>query len=87
MVRPEKKLKELPDVVVEQFELVDVDGLVGIECTFRNTYSQEVRLFLPSSVTQIKDFGDFIGIYADKFFFKIPKEMKKYNIEYVFIRE
>ena len=80
----EKAIGVLPERVVGQISTVE-KGLVGITCTFIDICSAEPTFFLPKSTTQIKDFGDSIGVYCGEFFFKIKSRVKDCKIEYIFI--
>jgi hypothetical protein len=79
------ELNKLPESILDQI-LKAQHSLIGIECTLRHTFGkQEVRVNLPNYTTQIKDFGDYIGIYSGKFFFKIEGDLMKCKLHYVFI--
>lgn len=81
----DEKLASLPERVKSQIERAG-GGIVGLECILRYNFQQEQIIYLPESTTQIKDFGDFIGIYAGDFFFRIVGDMKKNcSFNYVFI--
>ena len=81
----EEKLKELPSIVLKRVDMVQ-KSLVGIELTIVYDYNSEQVIHVPSFTTQIKHFGDFIGIYAGDFFFRIKDEnILKHNISYVMV--
>ncbi len=81
----EDLLNLLPKNIVVQFSSVKM-GIVGLECTFRQKYDNEIKILIPRDlVTQISDFGEYIGIYCDKYFLKIEGNMKKEKITYVFV--
>ena len=78
----EEKLKELPPIVLKRVDMVQ-KGIVGIELTIIYDYNIEQIIHIPSFTTQIKHFGDFIGIYAGDFFIRIKDEnILKQNISY-----
>lgn len=56
-------------------------GAVGLECYIGYEFVESIKL--PSGVTQITDFEKYIGIYCDKYFFKIEGNFKKCKISYV----
>jgi hypothetical protein len=78
------ELNKLPKSVYNQIESAG-KGIVGIKCTFRNTFKAEQTIYLPNNVTSIKDFGDTIGIYSKNLFFEIGKEIRAYKLEYYFV--
>ena len=78
----QEKIYSLPDCIRNQIESA-LMGFVGIVCTFKNTFHTERKFILPEYTTQIENFGDYIGIYAGSFFFKIPKEMMEYKLSYI----
>ncbi len=79
------KLNSLPEQITDQIERVSYNS-VGLCLEFKYNYKKEVKLVLPNYVTQITPFdGDYIGIYAGDFFFKIPNTFKDCNITYLFI--
>jgi len=69
----EKAVSVLPGRVTNQIAVVE-HSLVGVTCTFKDTFSSETKTFLPNNTTQIKDFDDYIGAYSGDFFFKINKK-------------
>ncbi len=78
-------INTLPEEIFCQIEKAD-KGLIGITCEIRcNFGNKEQRILLPNYTTQIKNFGDYIGIYSGNFFFKIEGGLQKSNLEYVFI--
>lgn len=81
------KISELPECIVSQIETVEegFGGLLGLKCKLRDPFTEDVRIFLPNYTTQIKDFGEYIGIYSENFFFEIHGHMKTKRLEYVFI--
>ena len=82
----EDLLKALPEKILEQIELVE-SGQVGLKCIIKNSFKDELKIWLPDYVTQISDFDDYIGIYADKYFFEIPKAtIKNKKITYLFMK-
>lgn len=80
----EKELNKLPSSVRNQIDTAEF-GLMGVDCTLRNKFGDS-QIVLPAT-TQISDFDEYIGIYCHQYFFRIPKEMKKYKLSYVFIEE
>lgn len=77
-------LNKLPDSVREQIETAE-KNIVGTKCVFRKPFGTDIRIYLPDGVTQIKDFGDYIGIYAGEYFFVIEKDTDNKKLEYVFL--
>lgn len=78
----EKELSQLPDLVKNQIEIAK-NG-IGTDCTFKD-YFGEANIYLPKSVTQIKYFGDYIGIYCDNFFFRLKNKKIDYN--FIFLKD
>jgi len=76
-----EKLETLPDCIVSQIDTAD-NGLMGIECIFKRFFDKDRKIYIPDFTTQIHDFGDYIGIYSDDFFFKSPKGN---NISFILI--
>lgn len=66
----EKQVKRIPLVILGQIESVE-SGLVGLTCISKKFYSSDEKIFLPKSTRQITDFGDYIGVYTEGFFFKL----------------
>lgn len=67
-------LMQLPDIILEQITECKFGG-VGLECTIEN--NRDKNIFLPNYVTQITHFGDYVGFYANKYFFKLLYENNK----------
>jgi len=85
--KAEKLLRTLPIQILEQIESVKF-GVVGLDCFIRYKYEPKQRIFLPDYTSQISDFDDYIGIYANDFFFKITGDLyKQGKFEYVFVKE
>jgi len=82
--KAEELLKQLPENILSQIESATFGG-VGLECIIKDKYTSVQRIFLPNKVTQISYFEDYIGIYCDKFFFKLTGELYKRKHEYVFM--
>lgn len=80
-----KKVNELPFRVRNQIETVE-KSLLGIKCKIKNSYSKENIIFLPAGTSQIKDFGDFIGVYTSDFYFEIGSEIKNSLINYIILQ-
>lgn len=80
----EDYLSKLPPNILSQIESAK-SGLIGIECIIRNKIEDKQRILLPNKVTQISDFGNYIGIYCDEYFFKITGDLYKRKHEFVFI--
>lgn len=80
-----ERLDKLPDNIKEQI-VTAKHTAVGIECTIRDNFEDGQRINLPNSVSQISDFGEYIGIYCDKYFFKIEGDLYKKKLNYVFIK-
>ena len=76
-----ERLKKLPESILSQIETVVDHRLLGLECQIRKKYDQ-TGTYLPKSTRQITTFDDYIGVYCDDFFFKLPKENK---IDYVIL--
>jgi hypothetical protein len=79
-----KLLDTLHPSVLNQIEQAE-KGPVGLDCYIRNTYSDSQEILVPVGVTQISHFGDYIGIYCGKYFFRIviPEDDKR-KFSYVF---
>jgi hypothetical protein len=78
----EKLLRKLPQTILDQLECCQ-SGF-RLECTFKRIFG-EADIYLPKNTTQIKDFGDYIGIYSGDYFFKYiknegSKEILSYNM-------
>lgn len=72
---------KLPDMIRDQIATVSHSS-VGVACELnRSIISRDgrngIKAIIPNTTTQIQSFGDYIGIYADNFFFKIPAEFYK----------
>ena len=78
-----EKLSTLPQIISNQFEKVE-NGIMGYVCYIKKLYQDNPKLYLPTTVTQIQEFDDYIGIYCDGFFIKAPKETFHYT--YLFIK-
>lgn len=72
------KLQTLHPDILNQIEWAE-NGLPGIECHTKPQFDENPKLNLPNTVTQITDFGEYIGVYAGDFFFKAPKPKKMYT--------
>lgn len=84
----ESRLKELPDSVRNQVEFASINELMDcLECKFRLVQTQ-MTYFLPCDVQKIMNFGNLIGIYTPKVFFKIEEtsftKISDSKISYVF---
>ena len=80
----EKELQKLPSSVYYQIDTAR-KGLLGIECTLRNSYG-DIDIALPAT-TQL-NYGDSgINAHCHNYFFRIPVEMRKYNIRFIFVEE
>jgi len=82
----EAKLNKLPYAIISQIESVR-NGGVGLECVIETRYLDKISVLLPNFVTQITDFGDYIGIYCGEFFFKIEKKETLKTIDYVILND
>lgn len=80
----EEELKKLPPSVYGQINTAQ-KGLLGIECELRNSFG-DAQIALPAT-TQLSFFDDFIGAYCHKYFIRIPGDMKKYKLTFVFVEE
>ena len=82
----EEALKTLPEKVLDQILSVK-SGMSGFDCSLRYNFCKDQNIYTPKEITtQITDFGDFIGIYAGKFFFRIEGDMyKNGKFNYIFI--
>ena len=78
----EEKINQLDAAILEQIEAAEY-GSVGINCYIKEKWSDDKRVYLPKTVTQITDFGDYIGCYAGDYFFKIKP--KDFHYTYLFI--
>lgn len=67
----EEAINKLPKNIVEQIEIVS-SGALGIECTF-DKYKSYEGCIIPKTTRQISDFEDYYGVYAEGYFFTIPK--------------
>lgn len=77
--RLSEKIKELPESTYNQIQSVET-GLTGIVCTIKPISENDRRIYIPSALcTQIEDFGDYIGIYAQSFFIKAKKDTFPYS--------
>lgn len=80
--RISEKIKELPEKVLDQIEKVDTRH--WISCYIKQRYTDNKDIYIPRNmVTQISDFGDYIGIYCGDFFLKAPKA--DFNYTYILI--
>lgn len=81
-----EKLKTLPDCVQSQISIVEDNGVLGLECTFKEKWGSTEKTWLPKNTTQISDLGDYIGVYCGEgeFFFKLLKK-DKIKIDFVFV--
>jgi hypothetical protein len=81
-------LETLPEKVISQISNVR-SGLIPncpVECEFKNQFSKDAIYFLPKETTEIKNFGDHIGIYAKPFYFRIPGEYNQQGIQYIILK-
>jgi len=69
-------LNVLPEIVRNQIMAAEFAPLMhAFKCTFKANYGNtDFSYTLPKETTQIKDFGNYIGIYSGEFFFIILKE-------------
>jgi hypothetical protein len=81
------KLSKFSSGITSQFETVRRDGHFGLVANFRQTYESDKKFWLPSTTTQISDFGDYIGIYATGIFMKIDGDMYKSKKSYVISKD
>jgi hypothetical protein len=81
-----KKLQSLPEAILNQIEIADRAPLLdSIRCKIKHNFQNERRIYLPNTTTQIQRFDDYVGVYADKFFFTLGEDVLKAKISYVFI--
>jgi hypothetical protein len=80
----ESELKKLPEQVYSQIETAK-NGLVGIECIFKDSFQEKIEIRLPKETRQIAHFGDYIGIYCEDFFFKIQGRLFEKQISYIIV--
>lgn len=82
----EEGLKTLPENVVDQIFSIKI-GMIGFDCILRYNFCKDQNIYVPKeTTTQIKDFGESIGIYSGKFFFRIEGDMyKNSKFNYIFI--
>ena len=84
--RIESLVNELPEIILRTVESAYNQHLIGIACVIKDQYKERQDIYIPMGTTQICDFGDYIGIYSGKYFFKITGklyERKKFN--YIFV--
>lgn len=82
----EKALKKMPQVILDQIKVVTTGLACAYDCEIDVYNSVGDKLYLPNYTTQITDFEDYIGVYSDKFFFRIDKKRhKNKNFTYLFI--
>lgn len=67
----EEAIKKLSKNIIEQIEIALL-GALGIECTLCK-YKCGEQCIIPKSTHQISDFGDYYGVYAENYYFRIPK--------------
>lgn len=68
-----KRIEELLDLLPEEcVKYVDSAsmGSVGLELHVSLANTMDKNHYLPESVFQISDFGDWLGVYCDKYFVK-----------------
>lgn len=72
-------LNALPEIVRNQIMAAENAPLMhSFKCTFKTNYGNtDFSYTLPKETKQIKDFGDYIGIYSGDFFFIILKGTTK----------
>jgi hypothetical protein len=80
----EALLSKLPECITDQIESAGFMG-VGLQCQIRDKFETNQRIILPNKVTQISHFDDYVGIYCDKYFFKVVGDLYKRKCEFVFI--
>ena len=80
----DEELTKLPLAVYKQIDTAQ-KGILGIECELRNCYG-DTQIVLPPT-TQLSFSDNYIGAYCHKYFFRIPGDMKKYNLAFVFVEE
>jgi hypothetical protein len=82
-----KMLGELPNSVCSQITKAHYNKLLNsVECCLE--LNEENPTYIPNTTESIKDFGDYIGIFSGKFFFKIEKkECEKQKVHFVFVSD
>lgn len=80
----EELLKKLPNNILSQIKAAKFCA-IGLECIIKDKFEAKQKIFLPNKVTQISDFDDYIGIYCDKFFFKIIGDSCRRMHDFIFI--
>ena len=82
--KAEELLKKLPVCILNQIESAKFGG-VGLECVIKNQFKDTQTINIPDNTTQIADFGKYIGIYSNEYFFKIIGDVYKKKLQYAFI--
>ncbi len=85
--RMETLLSTLPESILQQIERAEFGG-VGLNCYIKKTYGgREIpKVVIPNYSNQISHFGEYIGIYAGDFFFKIEHpEGKPVVVDYMLV--
>ena len=79
-------LNTLPKIILKQIKSAKL-SMVGVECVIEYVDSNIVKktIYVPKNVSKIVNFGDYIGIYCDNFFFiiKEPLMNSTYDIEFL----
>ena len=68
-----ERLNELPTAILEQI-IECKGGLMSFDLTFKKFHneSDSKPVYLPSSTRQITNMGDYIAIYSDEGFYRLP---------------
>jgi hypothetical protein len=80
----EDLLKTLPETVSSHILSAKYGG-VGVECIIEDDYKSDQKIYIPNYVTQISHFDGYIGIYCDRFFFKLTGKLIEKKCTYVFV--
>ena len=76
-------LSVLTKSVSSQIDIAQL-GFLGLDCIIEHKYGQTRDLRLPSCVTQIAHFDDYIGVYASPYFFKIKMFKETDTVNFIF---
>src|ERR1035437_497881 len=76
-------INTLPQDIIDQIESAHM-GLIGLECLLKQPNGDKDTIWLPNYTTQISHFGEYIGIYSDKFFFKMTGGWLKQQYRLIF---
>jgi len=80
------KLQKFEKRVTEQFETVTKGPMGdGLDVKFKQNYGADKQIVLPKSTSQIHDFGDYIGIYAEGIFMRIEGDLYKSKKSYIIL--